>query len=439
MQRFQRDSGTISRSASWSGWRNRAVLLGMAAALISVVLHAYVLTEAEAEDAASGSADIRVSVRALEDERVEVALQQADGGTWGERQLPTRRFLPAGAPHGEWRSSSAVTVRAGAAGPMPASMPEDAPLYCVVHHGADDDQFWVQFDDLARFNARQQGLTNLQIIGKPDVAEQAAAIRDCAERGAVAIASSIPDIDGLRETLLGVKQRGIVLYTFNSGVEVADQAGSLNHYGLDDVAAGEAAGSEFEQAGLTGTVLCLLHERANVGLADRCDGLEDAYGGDVERVQLPAGSLADPATAGRAIGAAIAQHDAAGVLLLNGALVNGAMGAVQFLGGDVKLGLIGTNPGSLLMVEAGRLLFAVNDGVAAQANLVVLALQSVDASAGARATFSILRARQPGVSRILIRPLTFNQAFIDSLPEDWLQSTCDALERAGGWKPPACD
>ena len=42
MQRFQRDSGTIS----WSGWRNRAVLLGMAAALIGVVLHAYVLTEA---------------------------------------------------------------------------------------------------------------------------------------------------------------------------------------------------------------------------------------------------------------------------------------------------------------------------------------------------------------------------------------------------------
>lgn len=434
MSHVQRRLATFS----WSAWQTRALLLATTAALIGVVLHAYVLTEAEADDTALGSADVRVSVRALEDERVEVAVQRAVGGTWGERQLPTRRFLPADAPHDEWLSSSAVSVRTTGAGPTPAGMPEDAPLYCVVHHGADDDQFWVQFNDLARFNADQQGLTNLEIIGKPDVAEQATAIQDCAERGAVAIASSIPDIDGLRETLLDVKQSGVLLYTFNSGVEVADRAGSLTHYGLDDLAAGEAAGSEFEQAGLTGTVLCLLHERANIGLADRCDGLEDTYGGKVKRVQLPVGSLSDPAVAGRAIGAAIRQHDATGALMLNGTLVNGAIGAVQLLGGDVKLGLIGAHPGSLLMVEAGQLLFAVNDGFAAQANLVVLALQSVDSSAGTRATFSILRARQPGVSRILIRPLVFNLAFIETLPANWLEDTCNALKRAGGWIPPIC-
>ena len=53
--------------------------------------------------------EVRVSVRPLEDGRSEVAVQfrQADG-SWGERVLPQRRFVPADAEAGRWLNSSSV-------------------------------------------------------------------------------------------------------------------------------------------------------------------------------------------------------------------------------------------------------------------------------------------------------------------------------------------
>lgn len=59
--------------------------------------------------ATHGGGEVRVAAQRLDDGRVEVAIQekQADG-TWGERQRPTNRFLPADAPSGRWLTSSAV-------------------------------------------------------------------------------------------------------------------------------------------------------------------------------------------------------------------------------------------------------------------------------------------------------------------------------------------
>ena len=60
--------------------------------------------------------EVRVSVRALEDGRSEVAVQfrQADG-SWSERALPQQRFVPADAEAGRWLNSSAVAAPDGAA------------------------------------------------------------------------------------------------------------------------------------------------------------------------------------------------------------------------------------------------------------------------------------------------------------------------------------
>ena len=53
--------------------------------------------------------DLRVAVQRLDDGRIEVAVQvrQTDG-SWGERELPEHRFVPADAPIGRWLTSSAV-------------------------------------------------------------------------------------------------------------------------------------------------------------------------------------------------------------------------------------------------------------------------------------------------------------------------------------------
>ncbi|MDE2966761.1 MAG: substrate-binding domain-containing protein [Chloroflexota bacterium] len=396
-----------------------------------------------------GETEVRVATMRLSDGSVEVAVQQRDAdGSWGERQLPPARFLTPDVV-GEWRVSSPVSVAVATAmaddamsDAMSDASTMDAPgeLYCIVHHGAANDPFWVTFNTVAAANAAELGLTNVEVHGEPNVADQAAAVMDCIDRGALGIASSIPDFDGMREALIAARTSGAFLVTFNSGAEFAGLVGSSVHYGLDDRSAGELAGRNFNDAGLTGTVLCVLHEPVNIGLEDRCDGLESEYSGSVERVQLPVSSLTDPVAAGTAIGGAIAEHEAAGVLVLNAELINTAIGTVQFLQSDAKVGAIGRSDASLVLVYEGHMLFAIDDGALPQASHVMLAMKNVDSSPSIRAMLALTATQAAETTVMLISPVVLNQAYIDNLPPGWQQGVCAlAMQFAPGQVPSFCD
>ena len=380
--------------------------------------------------AGHGDAEVRVATIRHDDGRVEVAVQQrnADGG-WGESQLPTARFL---APDsvGEWRVSSpvSVSIEVELEEPTTDAMSTDAPaeLYCIVHHGSDSDPFWFAFNQAAVGSAAALGLTNVEVKGESDIAAHAAAIDDCVERGALGIASTIPDLDGLRGSLMAARGSAFLI-TFNSGAEVAGQVGSTVHYGLNDHSAGSLAGAEFNAAGVTGTVLCVLHEPVNIGLSDRCDGLVSSYDGDVERVQLPDGDLTDQAyhiTAGTAIATAIGTHEAAGVLVLNGALAQTATGTVAQISSTAKVGVIGAAVAAPFLVDDGALLFAIADGSQEQATHVLLALKNVDANPAARALLSLSASQAQATTTMLIRPVVLNQAYISNFPPGWRAQAC---------------
>lgn len=381
-----------------------------------------------------GETEVRIAAVRHDDGRVQVALQQAnDDGTWGERIAPQYGTLPAGVT-GRWLHSSPVTihVEVDADGMMDDSMPDTsmpddpAELYCVIHHGADTDPFWYAFNQAAVTSAAALGLTNIEVKGEPDVAAHAAAINDCVERGALGIASTIPNVDGLRDALIGTRGTAF-LVTFNSGADVAGHVGSTVHYGLDDRNAGYLAGGEFNAAGVTGTVLCVIHEEANIGLTDRCDGLEDSYDGSVERVPLPAGDLTDQAyhvAAGTAIATAIGANEAAGVLVLNGALAQTATRTVAFIGSEAKVGVVGAAVAAPFLVDDGALLFAIADGAQEQATHVVLALKNVDVNPAARALLSLSASQAQATTTMLIRPLVLNQAYVSNFPPGWRAQAC---------------
>ena len=365
--------------------------------------------------ASDGDTEVRVSALRHDDGRVEVAVQQRDAeGDWGERIKPDLRFVPTDRT-GVWLNSSPVAVPSDEA---------SAELFCIIHHGADDDTFWTSFNLVALQNASELGLTNVEIRGEPVVADQAAAIDDCVERGALGIASSIPDHAGLKDSLTAARTSGAFLVTFNSGADVAGLVGSTIHYGLDDRGAGELAGREFNEAGATGAVLCVIHEEVNIGLQDRCDGLESTYAGSVERVTLPAGSLSDAEAAGTAMAEAIGAHEAAGVLVLNPTLAHVAIGTVSTLGSETLIGSVGRTEFSLLQVIGGQMLFAIDDGEIPQASHVILALKNVDSSPSARAILEITASQAPETTTMLIRPIVLNQAYIDNLPPGWQQQIC---------------
>ncbi|MYD54797.1 MAG: substrate-binding domain-containing protein [Chloroflexi bacterium] len=397
-----------------------------------------------------GESEVRVATMRHSDGSVEVAVQQINAdGSWGDRQLPTARYLEPGIV-GEWRVSSPVAVSVTAAmaddSMMDDSMPdvsmpdEPAELYCVIHHGAGTDPFWALFNTVAMANAAELGLTNVEIRGEPVVANHAAAIMDCIDRGALGIASSIPEFDGMRDALIAARTSGAFLVTFNSGSEFAGLVGSSVHYGLDDRSAGALAGRDFNEAGLTGPVLCVIHEPVNIGLSNRCDGLESVYGGTVVRVPLPVGSLTDPVAAGTAIGGALVQNQAEGVLVLNAELINTAIGTVAHLGSDAKVGAIGRSEASLVLVYEGHMLFAIDDGGLPQASHVMLAMKNVDSSPSIRAMLALTATQAAETTVMLISPVVLNQAYIDNLPPGWQQQICAlAMQIAPDQAPSFCD
>ncbi|MDE2988925.1 MAG: substrate-binding domain-containing protein [Chloroflexota bacterium] len=358
---------------------------------------------------------------------MEVALQQRDAeGIWGERIRPQLRIIPAERT-GVWLNSSPITVEIATAGEA-ASDDEGRTsdtFYCIVHHGHDGDPFWRLFNVFANFRADQHGLTNVEIHGKPLAREQAAQITDCAERGAFAIASTIPNPDALGDALRAARRSGVNLFTFNSGAGAAADVGAIAHYSLDEHATGEAAGAEFNAAGLTGTVLCLHHEPDNIGLRERCEGLSNAYQGEVKSLTLAAGALGDPAIAGPSIAGFVAEHRAEGILLLNAGLMPAALGVKQRVHPDLAIGMVGRNEAAYLLIDDGLLLFSLFDGESQQAAHIVMAFNNLE---------RIHSQQGPPVYRepttvMAMKPWVANQAHTDSFSDGWRDRYCRLLAR----------
>ena len=87
----------------------RTGLAVVAAALLTLAVGATALPVSSA----GHEAEVRIAAQRLEDGRTEFALQiRGSDGEWGERLLPSSRFLPAASAAGRWLASSPLTVRA---------------------------------------------------------------------------------------------------------------------------------------------------------------------------------------------------------------------------------------------------------------------------------------------------------------------------------------
>ncbi len=256
----------------------RRLAVALTLTLIGVALAGLALLNSAHAHPGSEDPTVRVSALKSDDGSVSVSLQTLGAdGEWGERLLPTSRVIPTDAPIDTWLRSSRVDL--GGAG-------DPAPLFCVVAHGAPDDRFWVKFRAYLYQSAALTD-TNLRFETYLDGADQAAALERCLADGAAVVASTLASPDAVRETLLKAREAEVRVVTFNAGVEHAEGVGSQVHIALNDRAAGELAGRQFNQSGVTGQVGCLIHEQDNLSLEHRCDGLEATYAGTgVTRIRL---------------------------------------------------------------------------------------------------------------------------------------------------------
>lgn len=356
--------------------------------VVGLVLGAIALGVVQA--AMSVTSEVRIGVKRLDDGRVEVKLQQLDNEddaqAWNDLESPPARFLAADSTIDQWHYSNAIEVT----GAVEEEEPEvvaapQPPVMCVFGHAyPEDDRFWQWTLAGANVVGYQYGV-DMRLYGARDSAEQVNDIRDCMANDPITIATSLPYADDLREVLAEAQAAGIQVVTFNSGAEDADSVGSLMHIGLDDFGGGVRAGDEFDEAGVTGALLCVIHEADNVGLRDRCDGAEQSYdGGEVERISV------DPADA-HALGGAHVEHTdpehrlavileriaaggVGGILTLNHDSAIAALGAIEQAEAEVALASFGFSDELADAVRDGQMLFVVWDHPVTQGYLAVSAM-----------------------------------------------------------------
>ncbi|MDE2988930.1 MAG: substrate-binding domain-containing protein [Chloroflexota bacterium] len=298
--------------------------------------------------------DVRVNARRLDDGRVEVALQQRTGAGWEARQLPERRFLPVDAPTGVWRSSSDVAL---------STIDDDAQeMFCLVTHARPGDEtFWeFRFAGTAhRWDVYHEGVDVVVKHGAtPEL--QAQMIEECLTEGAAAIGSTLAAPEVISDVLSEVREQGIVVVTFNSGLEDYRAARSARHISIDERLSGTVVAQELVSRGVEGPLLCVIHELRNVGLDQRCGGLEAAYGnGEVVRVRVS--GVDDLGTTSAELRMRVSERDDWGAIVtLNSEVGIAALEVVDALGRSHPLATYDQNREVLEAIRDGRMLFAVD-------------------------------------------------------------------------------
>jgi simple sugar transport system substrate-binding protein len=277
---------------------------------------------------------------------------------------------------GEPRSDEAPGVAAGA----------DTPRIAVVTHGQASSPFWAIVRTGVEAGQRQM---NVQVdYEAPDVYSLERMIElvdDAVASEPDGLVVSFPE-PGLSPAIRRAVKAGIPVVTINSGSDAFRALGVLAHVGQPESRAGLAAGRRLARAGVR-RALCVNQQVGNVGLDARCDGLRRAMraaGGTARVLGIDDQSAAAPDR----IADAIVAGRVDGILATNSL---GGLHAVDAVGstrrdGAVKIAAFDLGPDTLRAVEAGKLLFAVDQQPYLQGYLPVVMLAN-------RARYGLLPAQ----------------------------------------------
>ena len=238
---------------------------------------------------------------------------------------------------------------------------EDGPFWSVVKRGME-----AACDDL--------GVECVWAPGFNDANQMVQDIEGALAEGSDGIAASLPDPTALVPVLQGAVDAGTPVVTLNSGANDYQNIGALTHVGQTEFIAGQAAGERFDAAGAT-HVLCGQQEQNNVGLTERCAGLEDTFSGTVttDFMDLDADTTAQQA----AINAAMAADDSIdGFLGVGPVITMSGLRAADDLGRDVTVGGFDLTPELLGAIADGDILFTVDQQQYLQGYLPILQLFS---------------------------------------------------------------
>ena len=232
----------------------------------------------------------------------------------------------------------------------------DLTFHMITH--SDDGPFWSVVKRGMEAACADVGVNCVWMPGNNDPGQMVSDIETAIGEGSDGIAASLPSPDQLIGPLQDAVAAGVPVYTLNSGLNDDTTIGATTHSGQSEDVAGQGAGLRFNDLGAT-KVLCAQQEQSNVGLTERCAGLEETFNGDV--ITQFVGLDADQTEQINGIKAVLEADPAIdGVLGVGPVITMSALAAAQDLGIDLTIGGFDMTPELLDAIEAGDVAFTVD-------------------------------------------------------------------------------
>jgi simple sugar transport system substrate-binding protein len=263
-------------------------------------------------------------------------------------------------------------------GGTPATQEDDVNLtqgqditIAVITHGS-GDSFWAVAKKGAEDAGKRLGVTVRYSESANDPQKQAQLIDSAVTEKVDGIATSAPNPDAISDPLKKATDAGIPIVTLNSGAEDYQKLGAITHVGQTETIAGAGAGAKLKEAGGK-KLLCVIHEQANIGLNQRCDGAKKGFGGEVENLQVK--GVDDIQTTLTEIQSKLQSDKAVdAVLTLNPDIAVAARDAIQGAGSEAKLATFDLSGDVVKAIQDGEIDFAVDQQQYLQGYLPVVFL-----------------------------------------------------------------
>jgi simple sugar transport system substrate-binding protein len=246
----------------------------------------------------------------------------------------------------------------------------DLTFHMITH--SDDGPFWSVVKKGMEAACEDVGVECVWMPGNNDPGQMVSDIATALGEGSNGIASSLPSPDQLIGPLQGAVEQGVPVITLNSGANDYATIGALTHVGQTEDVAGAGAGNRFNDAGAA-HVLCGRQEQSNVGLEERCSGLESTFSGTVTNEFV--GLDADQTDQINQIKAILEANPDIDAFLGTGPVIAmSGLQAAQELGRELTIGGFDMTPDILDAIEAGDIAFTVDQQQYLQGYLPIVLL-----------------------------------------------------------------
>jgi len=239
----------------------------------------------------------------------------------------------------------------------------------MITHESPGDTFWDKIRAGAEDAAAAHNI-ELRYSNNGQAPEQSTLVQNAIDSQVDGIAVTLAFADQVGPAAKAAADRGIPVVGLNSGGDRYKQFGISMFFGSDENLAGRAAGERVGQDGGQ-KAICVIHEQGNVGLEARCAGAAATFP-NTENLQVQGTDLPSVRAT---IGAKLQQDPSiTHIVTLGAPYALTALEAKNDSGSQAKVATFDLNADAAQRIQAGEILFSVDQQPYVQGYLAVASL-----------------------------------------------------------------